>query len=193
MTTTTTPKSKAARLSPVPISRLTDLSNDQTRMHLVVMAQRPGAFRFMTMWEHVYFMGMDANCLQIMYYLWEKIPVFVISFPVSFGRQVDRFLTLAGLVMVDGVPTLFDTPTRQLTAVFPASGPTIFTLENVPNHPCYRDPTAWAIGGERFEEEAAFCGWVYETKGSEIHHLLNGRPQDEVVPDLEPYRGAFDG
>ncbi len=164
----------------VPLSRVSDLKNDQTRMHLVGAHVRPGVLRFATMFEWVYFKPgtSDEHRFQMLVVRWEGIDFFVVSFPMSFAQVVDRFLAVSDLVMTDGIPTLLgDGPPK----FFPADGPTVFSLENRPGSAVYDDPAAFRHESPVRRQEAEFCAWVRATEGAHVHHVLEGMPAVEAM------------
>lgn len=104
----------------------------------MLVPPRPGVMEFVSLVENKHFKpGTPRNNLFIMRILrWSDIVWIVMSVPVK-----DKVITEAeadgcGLRIASGVPTIFSPDGVQ---IFPANNERIFTLENKPGHPVYRN------------------------------------------------------
>lgn len=112
-------------------------------VHFVAMLQRPGVSACMeTLEETHYKPGTDANGLfELRLKNWEGIIGVIVSIPVEDKPKMERAAAANGLRIANGVPHMIS---GGKVSHFPIENDWIFTLENVPGHPVYKNQGAKA-------------------------------------------------
>lgn len=110
-------------------------------IHFVCMKNRLGTEELTTKLEFTHYKPQTArNDLMVLrVLLWSGIVWFVISIPASEKYLMEEVVSLCGMRIVNGVPTIFE---EGKISQFPIKSDNVFTLENVRDHPVYQnDPS----------------------------------------------------
>lgn len=122
--------------------------DDPKRIHLIGMQQprRPGVLLFFTMLEYVYFTpslvrGGNNDQFIMAYFEWTDAIWAVISIPVGYRSNAEDTAEKCGVRLADGVPTSleWDKSGKVKPQYFPVKGDNAYNLENVQDHPVYRN------------------------------------------------------
>lgn len=111
---------------------------DSTLIHYVGMTTRPGVKNCAETLEYSHYSpGTDKNADLTVHVLnWEGIKWLIVSIPYDDRGLMKRCASACGLRVADGIPHLL---TAQGARPFPFANDRIFTLENTPNHPVYKN------------------------------------------------------
>jgi hypothetical protein len=111
-----------------------------TFIHYVGMLNPPrhGFADCLSLLEHTYYKpGSDRNHLyQLRILDWMGVVWGIVSIPIQEKENMERVAQANHLRVADGIPTMFDsTGTHR----FPVSNERVFTMENTPGHPVYKN------------------------------------------------------
>ena len=132
---------------------LKNFVEDDFFINYVCMITRSGVKEFVTQLEHTYYKPLtDRNNLFIVHILmWQDIPWFIISIPFEEKHLANDVLSSCGLRVTDGTPTVI---TASGIEQFPIFGENVFTLENTPEHPIYKNDENTNKAMREMEKEA---------------------------------------
>jgi len=116
---------------------------DDNYLFYVGMAQppRPGFVEFITHVEYEHYTpGTDREDLYRLWVIkWGGILWVMIGVPLVDEKLIQKSAELCGLRIADGIPTMLGNGNNE---PFPVSRFNVYTMENHPDHPVYRnDPT----------------------------------------------------
>lgn len=146
--------------------------DDPKRTHIIGMQQprRPGVLLFFTMLEYVYFTpGGGKNDLFIMaYFEWIDALWAVISIPTEYKTDAENTAEKCGVRLADGIPTSieWDKNGRAKPNYFPIKGNNAFNLENVQDHPIYKN--LFGMTDEWFKIEDEYIKQFHHGKSPEF-------------------------
>lgn len=111
---------------------------DDTLAHYAMLAVRPGCQEFLTNVEMSHYKPRTPrnDLFSIRFFIWSDLVWFVMSVPFNERMLVESVMGSCGLRVADGVPTMI--ANGQITT-FMITGDNVFTIENVSDHPVYRN------------------------------------------------------
>ena len=104
----------------------------------VLQPYRPGVVECINVLEHKYYKpGTYRNELYILRYIaWNETVWMLLSIPFEEKLIMEKVCKQCGLRVADGIPTMIG---GGKVSYFPANIDKVFTLENQPGHPAYRN------------------------------------------------------
>lgn len=115
-------------------------TKDERLIHYVCMAMRPGIEELSTRLEHTHYKPLTPrnDLLHIRVLLWNDIHWIVISIPSEDKQLLESMAGSCGMRVVNGVPVILGNGSLEQ---FPINK-NAFTLENLSDHPVYRNDDA---------------------------------------------------
>jgi len=128
---------------PIPESEASfqEFLKDEKFIHYVAMTTRPGVNECITLLEHRDFPPRTERneFFQMHLITWEGLSWYVVSIPIAEKHLMEQAAAETGLRVSDGVPRMIS---KDGMVSFPADNERVFTLENQPGHPVYRNDLA---------------------------------------------------
>jgi hypothetical protein len=111
-------------------------------VHYVCLSIRVGVEEFVTRLEFTHYHPNNAernDLLSLRSLIWSELPWVVISVPLEENHLVQEIAEMSTMRIASGRPVVIS---GDKTDSFPINGKNVFTIENMPGHPIYRNDSA---------------------------------------------------
>jgi len=117
---------------------LQEFLNDESYIHYVAMATRPGVCECITRLEWLHYRpGTSRNDLFLLrIFEWHSLHWVGVSIPIEEKGFMEKIANESGLKVSDGIPTMIS---DGEVSVFPMCNERVFSLTNTSGHPVYKN------------------------------------------------------